>query len=165
GAGRRWTGFVVELEPLEPDEVTKLVLGLADQPVDPNVERRIVEQAGGNPLFAEQLLALASEAPDLALDQTPPPTVEALLASRLDRLDPRQLAVLRRASVVGRRFTRAELADLTPPEEARRTEHRLAELTERALVHPRQHVFTFHHVLVRDVAYRGIPKAERAHLH
>ncbi len=158
------TGFVVELEPLAPDEVTKLVLGLAEQPVNPEIERRIVEQAGGNPLFAEQLLALATEAPDLALADTPP-TVEALLASRLDRLDPRELAVLRRASVIGRRFTRAELADLTPPAAAQRTEHHLSELTERALVHPREHVFAFHHVLVRDVAYRGIPKADRAELH
>jgi DNA-binding SARP family transcriptional activator/tetratricopeptide (TPR) repeat protein len=158
------TGFLVELAPLEAEEVEQLLLGLAEKPVDPDVERRIVEHAGGNPLFAEQLLALATEARDLALAETPP-TVEALLASRLDRLRPRELAVLRRASVVGRRFTRAELADLTPPEEAARTEHHLAELTERALVHPRQHVFAFHHVLVRDVAYRGIPKAERAELH
>ena len=158
------TGFLVELAPLEAEEVEQLLLGLAGEPVDPDVWRRIVEHAGGNPLFAEQLLALATEAPDLAREETPA-TVEALLASRLDRLDPRELAVLRRASVVGRRFTRAELADLTPPEEARRTEHHLAELTERALVHPRQHGFAFHHVLVRDVAYRGIPKAERANLH
>jgi DNA-binding SARP family transcriptional activator/tetratricopeptide (TPR) repeat protein len=158
------TGFLVELVPLEAEEVGQLLLGLADEPLDPEVERRIVEHAGGNPLFAEQLLALATEAPDLALAETPP-TVEALLASRLDRLGPRELAVLRRASVVGRRFTRAELADLTPQEEARRTEHHLAELTERALLHPREHVFAFHHVLVRDVAYRGIPKAQRAELH
>ena len=158
------TGFVVELAPLQADEVERLVLGLAEQPVDPDVERLIVEQAGGNPLFAEQLLALATEAPDLALGETPP-TVEALLASRLDRLDPRGLAVLRRASVVGRRFTREELDDLTPHEEVSRTDQHLAELTERALVHPRDRVFAFHHVLVRDVAYRGIPKSERADLH
>ncbi len=158
------TGFVVELPPLAPDEVTKLVLGFAQQPVDPEFEQRIVELAGGNPLFAEQLLALATEAPDLAFGETPP-TVEALLASRLDRLDPRELAVLRRASVVGRRFTREELDDLTPQEEADRTDHHLADLTERALVHARERVFAFHHVLVRDVAYRGIPKAGRADLH
>ena len=163
-SGPTSTGFVVELSPLAPDEVTKLVLELAERPVEPDIERRIVEQAGGNPLFAEQLLALATEAPDAALAETPP-SVDALLASRLDRLDPRELAVLRRAAVVGRRFTRAELGDLTSPEEAPRTEHHLAGLTARALVHPREHVFAFHHVLVRDVAYRGIPKAERAELH
>jgi DNA-binding SARP family transcriptional activator len=154
------TGFVVDLEPLSAEETAALVRSLAEEPVDP---QRIVEQCGGNPLFAEQLLALAGEAPD-ALAETPP-TVEALLASRLDRLDPGELAVLRRAAVLGRRFTSMELADLTPPDETPRTEHHLAELTARALVHPRQHVFAFHHVLVRDVAYRGIPKADRAELH
>jgi DNA-binding SARP family transcriptional activator/tetratricopeptide (TPR) repeat protein len=158
------TGFVVELRSLDAGEVEKLVLGLAAGPVDPLVERRIVEQGGGNPLFAEQLLALATEAPDLVLAQTPP-TVEALIASRLDRLDVSELAVLRRASVVGRRFTRAELEDVTPPEEGQRTDQDLADLTERALLHPRESVYIFHHVLVRDVAYRSLPKAERADLH
>jgi DNA-binding SARP family transcriptional activator len=157
------SAFVVELHPLPANDVTHLLATLSDESVDPDVASRIVEQAGGNPLFAEQLLALAREAPG-ALDDTPP-TVEALLASRLNGLDPPELAVLRRASVIGRRFTRDELADLTPREELRRTEHELADLVERALVHPREHVFAFHHVLVRDVAYRGIPKSDRAELH
>jgi class 3 adenylate cyclase/tetratricopeptide (TPR) repeat protein len=158
------TGFIVELGPLPGKDVSSLVLQLAGEPVDPEVEARIVEHAGGNPLFAEQLLALSAEAPELGLED-PPPTVEALLASRLDRLDPDELAVLRRASVVGRRFSREELDDLTPKEEAARTQHHLVDLAQRALVHPADDVFRFHHVLVRDVAYRGIPKAERAHLH
>jgi tetratricopeptide (TPR) repeat protein len=153
------TGFVLELGPLESDEVAEL-LGLLS--AEPDVADRIAEQAGGNPLFAEQLLALATEAPEL--DETPP-TIEALLASRIDRLGTRDLAVLRRAAVVGRRFTRAELGDLTPPEDAQRTEHHLAQLTERGFLDPREHVFAFRHVLVRDVAYQGIPKAERADLH
>lgn len=157
------TGFVIELEPLEPREISELVVGLAEQPVEAAIERRIVDQAGGNPLFAEQLLALSVEAPELAGD--PPASVEALLASRIDRLDPRELAVLRRAAVIGRRFSRAELADLTPRAEAERTERHLADLADRALIHAREHVFAFHHVLVRDVAYAGLPKSERADLH
>src|SRR4051795_4188906 len=58
-AGPTSTGFLVELAPLTPTEMTALVLGLRDTPLDADIERRIVEQAGGNPLFAEQLLALA----------------------------------------------------------------------------------------------------------
>jgi DNA-binding SARP family transcriptional activator len=158
------TGFLVEVAPLEPPQVAQLVVGLADAPVDPEVEQYIVEQAGGNPLFAEQLLASATEAPELALSDTPP-NVEALLASRLDRLDPRELAVLRRAAVVGRRFTRQELDDVTPVAERDATDRELHDLTERALVHPGADTYHFHHVLVRDVAYRGLPKAERADLH
>jgi DNA-binding SARP family transcriptional activator len=158
------TGFLVELEPLPAEEVSALVSKLAGQVLDPEVEERIVGHAGGNPLFAEQLLALAAEAPDLALDD-PPPTVEALLASRLDRLDPRELAVLRRAAVVGRLFSREELDDVTPLDEAERTRNHLVELTQRGLLHPEEGIFRFHHVLVRDVAYRGIPKSDRADLH
>jgi DNA-binding SARP family transcriptional activator len=157
------TGFIVELTPLEASEMGDLLLALAERPVDSDVAQQIVDQAGGNPLFAEQLLALALEAPDQVTET--PRSVEALLASRLDRLDPRELSVLRRASVIGRRFTRAELADLTPPADVRQSERHLAELTGRRLIHPREHVFAFHHVLVRDVAYRGIPKSERADLH
>jgi DNA-binding SARP family transcriptional activator len=163
-AGPTSTGFVIGLEPLTPDDVSMLISRLASDPVDPEIQDRIVEHAGGNPLFAEQLLALAAEAADPALDD-PPPSVETLLASRLDRLDPRELAVLRRASVVGRRFSREELDDLTPEAEGKRTQRHLVDLAQRALIHPGDDAFRFHHILVRDVAYRGIPKAERAHLH
>src|SRR4051794_15255686 len=154
------TGFLVELDPLPELMLGTFVEQLAGEPVD-ELQQRIVEHAGGNPLFAEQMLALAKEAPDLTFGE-PPATVEALLASRLDRLDPQELAVLRRAAVVGRRFSRAELGDLSPGDEVDR---RLASLTERGLVDFVRDVFRFHHVLVRDVAYRGIPKADRAAFH
>ena len=159
--GPRSTGFLVGLEPLPEETLGALVEQLAGSPVDPEVQQRIIEQSGGNPLFAEQLLALVQEAPELALDKTPA-TVEALLASRLDRLDPRELRVVRRAAVIGRRFTRVELDDLSSGDDVDR---QLVSLTERGLVRPVQDLFRFHHVLVRDVAYRGIPKAERAELH
>jgi DNA-binding SARP family transcriptional activator len=155
------TSSVVELEPLGPDDVTVLLDELAGGPVAPDVRQRIVERGGGNPLFAEQLLALAAEAPEVSPEETPP-TVEALIASRLDRLVARERELLRRASVIGRLFTRVELADLGPIEDSD-----LRSLERRALIHPMQAKgrFRFHHVLVRDVAYHGIPKAERAELH
>jgi class 3 adenylate cyclase/tetratricopeptide (TPR) repeat protein len=155
------TGFLVRLEPLSEQTLGTFVQQLTNTPVDPEIQERIIEQSGGNPLFAEQLLALVQEAPELALDKTPA-TLEALLASRLDRLDPRELRVVRRAAVIGRRFTRAELVDLSANDDLDR---HIANLTERGLVRPVQDVFRFHHVLVRDVAYRGIPKADRAELH
>jgi DNA-binding SARP family transcriptional activator len=154
------TGFLVELDPLPELMLGTLVEQLAGEPVD-ELQQRIVDHAGGNPLFAEQMLALAREAPDLDFGE-PPATVEALLASRLDRLDPHELAVLRRAAVLGRLFSRAELEDLSPGNDVDR---RLASLTERGLVHFIRDRFRFHHVLMRDVAYRGIPKSERAELH
>ena len=161
-SGPASTGFLVELGPLPADMLGKLVGRLAGDSVDPQVEQQIVEHAGGNPLFAEQLLVLSAEAPDKALEK-PPATVEALLASRLDRLGRSELDVLRRAAVVGRRFSHAELRDLEPEEDASRP---LLDLAERGLIHPVQKdLFRFHHVLVRDVAYRTIPKSQRAELH
>ena len=153
------TGFLVEVEPLQPDDVGSLLEQLAGGPLAPDVQEKITERAGGNALFAQQLLALASEAPDIALDEAPP-TVEALIASRLDRLDPGERDVLQRASVIGRHFTREDVKDLGQFDEAD-----FASLERRALVHSIEDRFAFHHVLVRDVAYRGIAKAERAELH
>jgi class 3 adenylate cyclase len=155
------TGFLVQLEPLPAEELETLVRQLADEPVDLEVREAIVAQSGGNALFAEQLLAAAIEAPELVVEK-PPANVEALLASRLDRLDPRELGVLRRAAVIGRAFSPAEVDELAPDADIGR---QLVRLTERGLVDPRGDRFRFHHVLVRDVAYRSIPKAQRSELH
>src|SRR5262249_39483511 len=81
------TGFLVEREPLPGEALVTLVEEFAEERIDPQVQERIIELAGGNPLFAEQLVAIAWEAPELALEK-PPANVEALLASRLNRLDP-----------------------------------------------------------------------------
>jgi DNA-binding SARP family transcriptional activator len=157
------TGFLIELDPLPAGDAAELVAQLVDEPVPLELQERIAERSGGNPLFAQQLVALAQEAPELPIE-TAPPSVEALIGSRLDRLDPRELEVIRRASVVGRRFSYAELEDLSP---GGPPEPQLRELERRRLVHRTDDgdLYRFHHVLVRDVAYRGIPKAERAMLH
>ena len=155
------TGFLVELELLPADLLAAFVKQLADEPFKAGVLDRIVEHAGGNPLFAEQLVAFAADAPEVALE-SPPPNVEALLASRLDRLDPRDVGLLRRAAVLGRSFTLTQLEDLGADPDAGRL---MQSLMERRFVRPIQEQFRFHHVLIRDVAYRGIPKADRAELH
>jgi DNA-binding SARP family transcriptional activator/tetratricopeptide (TPR) repeat protein len=154
------TGFAIELDPLPPEEISTLVAGLTDS----ETAEQVVEYAGGNPLFAEQLVALEREAPGEAFVD-PPASIEALLASRLDRLQPAQLALIRRAAVMGRRFSRDEVLDLTAADEAGAIDHHLAALSQRVLIHPAEDVFRFHHVLVCEVAYRGIPKSERAYLH
>ena len=69
-------------------------------------QARIADIAEGNPLFVEQLLAFLEEAGPEALESVPP-SVEALLASRLDRLESEELDVLERAAVAGREFARS----------------------------------------------------------
>ncbi len=126
--------------------------------------RRIVEVAEGNPLFLEQLLAFTEEAGTEALAAVPP-TVEALVAGRLDRLEPEDRALLERAAVIGREFSRSALVHLSPPAELAALDSRMSALVRRGLLRPGEDRHRFHHVLVRDVAYSGITKAGRADLH
>ncbi len=156
------TGFLLNLDPLPAVTAGELVDAFVDEPLSPDLRQRIATQSGGNPLFAQQLVAVAREAPDEPLDT--PPSLEALIGSRLDRLDAAELRTIRHASVVGRRFALDELADLSPNESPDRA---LAELERRGLIHRTKEdgLYRFHHALVRDVAYRGTPKVERAELH
>jgi DNA-binding SARP family transcriptional activator/tetratricopeptide (TPR) repeat protein len=160
-AGPSSTGFLIELGPLAAPDVSALLEEISGGPVAPDLREQIVDHAGGNPLFAEQLLLLASERADPRVDQAPP-TIEGLIAARLAHLDPGELGLLRRASVIGRLFTEAELGALGQPRQAD-----LASLRRRGIVHlmERDAGHRFHHALIRDVAYRSIPRAERVDLH
>ena len=101
---------------------------------------------------------------------TVPATIEALSASRLDRLDVDERAVLERGAVVGREFWRVRLLPFRPkaswPGEPPPDVARAKGLVRRAPSDlPHEDALRFHHVLIRDVAYAGIPKSVRAELH
>ncbi|HEX6701942.1 MAG TPA: hypothetical protein VF101_14540, partial [Gaiellaceae bacterium] len=123
-----------------------------------------------NPLFVEQMAAMAAEAGEGA-PLAVPPTIQALLAARLDRLEPEERAVIERAAVVGRGFWRSAVHDLAPPELRDSVGHQLMALVRKELILPdtakfeREDAFRFRHVLIRDVAYDGMPKQLRADLH
>jgi DNA-binding SARP family transcriptional activator len=150
----------IELGPLGERHVRAIVDSLADVATE-EVRTRVVDSAGGNPLFAEQLVAYAEEGGAV---EAVPHSAEALIAARLDLLEPAELAVLQRAAVVGRLFSRSAVEELSPPENPAVGEL-LTELAEKSLVRRRRGGFRFHHVLVRDVAYASLPKTERAKLH
>jgi tetratricopeptide (TPR) repeat protein len=138
--------------------------GASDVPAE--VRERIVAAAEGNALYAEQLLAHVVEDGDDVLDRVPP-SVEALLASRLDRLPEDERGVLERAAVVGREFWRGAVVALSEQDVAAP----LAALAGRGLVEPTTSTLTgeealsFHHVLIRDVAYGTVTKERRSILH
>jgi DNA-binding SARP family transcriptional activator len=157
-------GKTLVLEPLGTEEAQMLVSELAGEDLAAEGRARIVEVAEGNPLFLEQLLAFSEEAGMDALASVPP-TVEALLAGRLDRLEPEERALLERAAVAGREFGRSAVVHLSPPEELAGLDRRLTRLAGRGLVDSAGEKLRFHHVLIRDVAYAGITKAARADLH
>ena len=155
----------VLLEPLGLEEAAKLIAELDDR-IGPDLGGRILEAAGGNPLFVEEMVAMAAEdGGEIAV----PPTIQALLAARLDQLDPGERGVLERGAVEGLVFHRGAVTALAPDEE--QVEGRLVTLVRKDLVRPEQAVladdeaYRFRHLLIRDTAYEALPKATRAELH
>ena len=153
-------GVPLSLGPLAPEHARTIVTGTAELPEE--TMEHIVRLAEGNALYAEQLAVFAAEGAEGL-----PATLEAVLASRLGRLDPADRAVLQRAAVVGREFSRDAVAALADGDVVR---HLLA-LTRRGLVHPTPAAdlgddgYSFHHILLRDAAYASLTKADRADLH
>ncbi|HET9673400.1 MAG TPA: BTAD domain-containing putative transcriptional regulator [Gaiellaceae bacterium] len=160
---------VVRLERLSDDDTKRLVASHGGTHLEKPVLERVVATAEGNPLFAEQLFSLVQERGPDALGSLPP-TVEALIASRLDGLPRRERAALERAAVAGRDFRESELVALSPPDEAAIVPQTLVSLVHAGFVR-RQRVaaaddtFAFQHVLIRDAAYAAVPKSRRAELH
>ena len=115
---------LITLEPLSDAEMAGLIRNLLGgaELVD-EARARIADAAEGNPLFVEETLRMliddgllsATPAPGRASDDlsnlTMPPTINALLTARLDRLDEEERAVIERASVIGRVFWWGAIAE------------------------------------------------------
>ena len=157
---------LVTLEALSDAEARELVAARAPDD-DRGASDRIVTRAEGNPLFLEQLVAAGIDDGGAGL----PPSLQAVLAARIDRLDPGQRALLSRASVEGRAFHVGALRELLPDDERPRLETTILGLVRAQLIEPEQpefageDAFRFAHALIRDAAYEGTPKALRAELH
>ncbi len=161
-------GGVMRLEPLAPEEAERLMEArIGARELEPAVRERILVAAGGNPLFVEEMAAMLQESGDGEV--AVPPTIQALLAARLDQLDSAERTVLEHGAVEGEVFHRSAVQALTP-EEPRLTT-RLTALVRRELVRPDRaqfagdDAFRFRHLLIRDAAYEATPKATRADLH
>jgi DNA-binding SARP family transcriptional activator len=160
-AGR---GCIV-LDALSAEETSALVRGLlGERPFTQDLFDRVVEAAEGNPLFLEQLLAFVAEEGAFA-GRPFPPTIQALLAARLDRLGPGERVVLSRAAVVGRDFSLTELEALLEPQGVVTVGRHLRTLAGRGFVHAGEDAYRFRHVLVQEAVYRATSKGERAALH
>jgi DNA-binding SARP family transcriptional activator/tetratricopeptide (TPR) repeat protein len=158
---------VLVLEALARAEAEAIVENLGGDELGRPTAHRIVERAEGNPLFLEQLVAVRAEGEVEAL----PPSIEAVLAARIDRLDPGERSVLARAAVEGRSFHRGAVAALVPDEERDAVAGYLMGLVRRQVIRSEpselegEDAFRFAHVLIREVAYGGLPKRLRADLH
>jgi DNA-binding SARP family transcriptional activator/Flp pilus assembly protein TadD len=156
----------VVLGPLADDDAGTLLSALAGATADSR--GRLLEVAAGNPLFLEQLAASLGEPRWGEGEPELPATIQALLAARLELLGPGERAVLWRAAVVGRDFTREAVAELLPDQARGPLGRHLRALAARGLVEAPPGTpgrFHFHHLLVQQAAYRAIPKSHRAELH
>jgi class 3 adenylate cyclase/DNA-binding SARP family transcriptional activator len=165
----RWGGEALMLGALSTAESQQLLDALAEEwPLAPDHRAQVAEAADGNPLFLEQLVAMLAER---GADSGLPPTIEALLAARLDSLEPVERGVLERASVVGKEFWRGAVAELSPAGERTGVSAALLSLVRKGLVSPEESTFlgddgfSFRHALIRDAAYAAVPKAVRADVH
>ena len=152
----------LRLEPLGEDHVEELIPGR----ISGELRMKIARAAGGNPLFIEEMLAMAAEANGGVVV---PPTLQALLAARLDQLEREERNVLERGSIEGVSFHRGAVQALGSEET--HVTARLAALVRKELIRPDRSQlvgedgFRFRHLLIRDAAYDALPKAKRAELH
>ncbi len=166
--GGKLNATTVLLEPLsatQTDELLERLLGEAT--LEEELRERIRDAAEGNPLFVEEMVALVEASGDGEV--AVPGTIQALLAARLDQLEPAERGVLERGSVEGRVFHRGAVQALAPEET--QVESRLTGLVRKELVRPDkaqltgEDAYRFRHLLIRDAAYEALPKATRAELH
>ena len=162
----------IDLTPLAEGPAAALLDALAgDQRIPPSTRARLLETAAGNPLYLEQLAVSLSEQAGSEIRPVLPPTIEALLAARLQRLGPGPGSVLARAAIVGNDFGVQAVRELLPPEARGPLSRNLQTLVAKGLVQrgppggsPAEQ-YSFHHILIQQAAYRAIPKSLRAELH
>ncbi|MEA2331780.1 MAG: hypothetical protein QOH58_1918 [Thermoleophilaceae bacterium] len=166
--GGRGSATQLVLEPLSAADTESLVAALL--PPGETVLPALVERSGGNPLFAEEMARRIAEDGSMAAAELPA-TVQAVLAARLDALEPFERQLVQQAAVVGRTFWEGSLAPLGGPD-GRQLERALLSLQEKDILAPGaesrlagERELAFKHVLIRDVAYGMLPKLVRARKH
>jgi predicted ATPase len=169
----------IVLGPLTSDDADAIVDQLLGA-LDPAVRARILTAAEGNPLYVEQISSMLVETGALRRDGDRwiattsseeiaiPPTVEALVASRLDALQHEEREVIDPASVIGMGFALDAVTHLVPEPAAPDVPVRLQILTTKQFVRPtvaEEDFYRFGHSVIKDAAYKSLLKRDRADLH
>lgn len=162
--GGRLSSSSLLLDALSDSESEQLLATLVElEGMDKAVRERILDVADGNPLFLEQLLASALEGETEAV----PDSIHGLLAARLDHLEADERALAQAAAVVGLSISTRLLGKLVGSD----VTEQLRTLVRRELVRHSgidsagDETWEFRHALIRDEAYRSIPKRRCAELH
>ncbi|HSC93050.1 MAG TPA: adenylate/guanylate cyclase domain-containing protein [Gaiellaceae bacterium] len=180
-AGGKRNAQTVTLDALTDADTTRLLASLLERAILPGpLERELLERAGGNPLYLGEYVRMLAdrglvrrEGEDRPLDASAlavPQSVRAVIAARLDTLEPQEKALLQDAAVLGDRFETAPLAALSGVAEAVVDERLLTLERKEFLRRDRgdgagDRGWLFRHVLVRDVAYEQVARSRRGERH
>ena len=153
---------IIELSAFGADEVAAQLAGIRGSPADPDLVATVLARSGGNPFFAEELLAAG--AAGLVL----PRSLRDTLEDRVRQMSPDAQQVVRVASVAGARVDHRVLASVVDlPGE--RLDDGLRELIEHHLLvatSPDQEPgYAFRHALVQEVVYGELLPSERTQFH
>jgi len=170
----------IELAPLTRSDTRRLLAGLFTHGGLPVAARERIEgRAGGNPFYVEEVIRSLLE--QSAIEDGPgglraterihraaiPDTVQEVILSRVDRLDPERKQLLQLASVIGRSFLPEVLAEIAPGTSD--LQGNLARLAEAQLLTEREEagslVFAFRHPMIQEITYDGILEGKRQELH
>jgi len=160
--GGKLNATTILLEPLTAAECLELIA--VHGGVEADARERILAASEGNPLFLEEMVALARESGDVRI----PGTVQALLQARLDLLDTAERSVIEHGAVEGQVFHWSAVVELSRSDDV---EPQLTGLVRKELIRPAaatfadDRAFRFRHLLIRDAAYDALPKETRAELH
>ena len=174
GGGKR-NATSIFLEPLSEDESRELLMNLLDVDMAEDVVARIQRSAEGNPLFVEETVSMLIDGGylgDAGLEELPvPPSIQVLLASRLDQLSVGERRAIERAAVEGNVFHSGAVEALSDGDPREQVRECLDALVRKELIVPYRASFAgvagfrFRHVLIREAAYEAVPKQLRADLH
>ncbi len=153
----------VELAPLGDDFAASLTLEIAAELALSQADvDRLVARSGGNPLFVRELVTAARAGQRV---ETLPDTVESLLTTRIDTLDPSDKVLLRYASVIGPSFDLGLLGEVLAAEVADAGDSGRWAALEEFVVRRDESVLAFRHDLVRATAYEGLSFSRRRDIH
>jgi class 3 adenylate cyclase/tetratricopeptide (TPR) repeat protein len=182
---RRTSLTHIQLDALGETETIELVQNrLGANQVPDEVIQLILEKGEGNPFFSEELTyalrdagfirvadGICELAPDVSLDQVSlPDTVQGVVTSRIDRLEPAQQMLLKIASVIGKLFNRKLLQEVYPiAEDKPHLQDHLAALKALDLAErddrATESIYSFKHAITQEVAYNLMTYGQRQEMH
>ena len=161
---------VIVLEAMPPETMDRLLTQAFPNISGTLLRRTLLDRAGGNPFFLEELARdlLTEQNTPFPEPSTVPATIQSMLAARIDRLAPANKRLALTAAALGTRFPLRTLRGLFVDETDTAFRGRLATLAQAGIVQPLEPAakeVAFAHALVQEVAYAGLPTAQRRDLH